>query len=301
MIEVLLVVPRHEKFRSRRGDGGSDIQHVELGIVARHHPRADVAALGIGNAAPGFIAGLPGSGNRTRAPQLLAGNGIVSGDDTAVGAKLVLASARGKDLAVGDDGPRGLLRWSLAIVDDTGFPVKFSGYFIQSKQKIVRAGIDDVVAEDRDIPVDTGHRDELAEVFGLLALVLPFEIACGGVDRLDVIAGVRHIHDAVVHQGRAFLNSGPHAAGPDHAEAGDIGARDLVERAVAPTVQSAAPHQPVSRIGILKHRAGDGLSGGRGWLSGCLDGEQRQEHKRSGEIFHGNLGLLFSYRSWGPG
>ena len=36
-----------------------------------------------------------------------------------------------------------------------------------------------------------------------------------------------------------------------------VGARDLVERAVAPALIVAAHHQPVARIGIAQHRVGD--------------------------------------------
>ena len=61
-----------------------------------------------------------------------------------------------------------------------------------------------------------------------------------------------------MHQRRGFLNAGGHAAGPHHAQGSDVRFVDLVERAVAPGVERAAPHEPVGWIGIFQHFVGDG-------------------------------------------
>ena len=122
VIQVRLVVSSQQELRRGRRHGSPDIEHVQLGIEARNHPRAHVPALRVGNSAPGFVARFARLGNRTRSPQFLAGNGVVRRDDAAIGAELELAAARRKNLAVGDERSRGLLRRSLAIIDDARFP-----------------------------------------------------------------------------------------------------------------------------------------------------------------------------------
>ena len=74
-----------------------------LGVVARHHPRADVPALVHRHVAPGLVARLAGPRNRARAPELLAGLRVVRGDDAGVVAGVGLALPAGDHLAVGDD------------------------------------------------------------------------------------------------------------------------------------------------------------------------------------------------------
>src|SRR5690348_14864896 len=104
-MQILLVIARQKEFRSRRGDGGSDVQHVQLGVVTWNHPRTYVPALGVGNAAPAFVTWLARFGDRASAPQLRAGYCVVRGDDAAVGTDLVFAAARRENLAVGDARP----------------------------------------------------------------------------------------------------------------------------------------------------------------------------------------------------
>src|SRR5690606_37878895 len=72
VIEVLLIRAAEHEFRRRRRDRGSDVDAVQLGIEARHHPHADVHALLVWHVAPGLVAGLAGLRYRARAPQLLA-------------------------------------------------------------------------------------------------------------------------------------------------------------------------------------------------------------------------------------
>ncbi len=110
VVQVLLVVAAEQELRRGRADRRADVDQVQLGIVARHHPRADVIAPLEGHVAPRLVARFARRRDRARAPQLLAGARVVRGDHAGVRAAFGLAAAAGDDLAVGDDRPRALLR-----------------------------------------------------------------------------------------------------------------------------------------------------------------------------------------------
>ena len=88
--------------------------------------------------------------------------------------------------------------------------------------------------------------------------MLPDDVASARMKRLDHIVRVRHVHHAVVDQRGAGLKAIRERAGPDQAELPHVAAVDLVEWAVAPAIQRAAPHQPVTRSRVLEHLVGDG-------------------------------------------
>ena len=96
------------------------------------------------------------------------------------------------------------------------------------------------------IDLDEAGDHVVGDVVRHLPAVLPDEIAGRGVEGLDDIARVRHVHDAVVDERRALLAAGAEGARPDEAQIAHVVAIDLVERAVAPAVERAAPHQPVA-------------------------------------------------------
>ena len=92
-----------------------------------------------------------------------------------------------------------------------------------------------------------------------LAAVFPQDVAGLGVHR----HGCSRLDSARTSPRRAraaYLpdcRRRPQAARPDHPKLRDVVPVDLVERAVAPAVERAPPHQPVRRIGLLQHRVGD--------------------------------------------
>ena len=110
VVEIRLIIAGQPELGCRRGNRCPDVDQLQLGIETGHHPSADVAAVLIGNVAPGLVAGLAGPRDGAGAPQLLAGLAVVGGDDAAVGRRLEFAAAAGNDFAVGDDRPGGLLR-----------------------------------------------------------------------------------------------------------------------------------------------------------------------------------------------
>ena len=108
------------------------------------------------------------------------------------------------------------------------------------------AGVD-VVAVNRKIPASHAA-----------ALELPDEVARCRVDRLDA-GRAREIHDAVVHERRRLVGARHHRPRPRKLQLADVGARDLVERAVSPRVLRAPPVEPVCGIRIPQHLFGDEL------------------------------------------
>ena len=78
----------------------------------------------------------------------------------------------------------------------------------------------------------------------------------------------------------------------------DVGPIDLLQRAVAPAIQRAAPHQPVGRIGFLKHLAGDGHeSGGRLLPCDARYDQQKRAQGREEKLVGNPHGYLLITRS----
>ena len=143
---------------------------------------------------------------------------------------------------------------------------------------VVDAGIDDERAVDRDVPVvlRQTREDVVAHILRLLPNMLPDEVTRDGVDGLDDVVRVRHVHDPVVHQRGALLAPGRHGARPDHAELVHVVPVDPIERAVAPAVQRPAPHQPIVGARVLQLGVGDGPD------AILLREDRRRGHDREG-------------------
>ena len=90
-----------------------------------------------------------------------------------------------------------------------------------------------------------------------LAAGLPDEVTRPGVERVDHVAGVGDVHDAVMHDRGRLRHPRLEPPGPGELELPDVVPVDLLERAVAPPIEGASPAQPVGRVGVLQHRVGD--------------------------------------------
>ena len=258
------VGPAQHELRRRRGHRRPHVDQVQLRVEAGHHPGAHVPPLLEGHVAPGLVARLAGGRDHPRAPQLGAGARVVGRDDARLRTALGHAAAPGDDLAVRDDRARGLVGRVLAVVEDLRLPSQPARRRVEGEHVVVVARVDDQVVVDGKVPVALGEDadDELLEVVRPRAAVLPDEIAGDGVDGLDDVARVRHVQHAAVGQRCALLAAAaPYRARPDHTQVAHVAAVDLVERAVAPAVERAAPHEPVARGGILQHRVGDRCDG----------------------------------------
>ena len=192
--------------------------------------------------APGFRARFAGRGNVVKLPDILAGERVLRGDEAGV-ARLAAASA-GDHFAFHDDGARGVLRLAGA-----GLPALLAGAGVQADHVAVGRGVENYV-------LINGERFGARGAGGgrwNLALVLPDEIAIGGVERFDDGARFHQVHDAVVHDRNGFAGARAQAARPGHAELADVGAIHLLQRAEALRVVGAAVHQPVVRAGMQEH------------------------------------------------
>ena len=96
VIQVLLVIAGQQEFGRGRSHRGSDIEQVQLRVVARRHPGAHVLALFVRDVAPGFVAGLARFRNGVGAPQFFAGLGVMRGDDAGLAGHFEFAAARRK-------------------------------------------------------------------------------------------------------------------------------------------------------------------------------------------------------------
>jgi hypothetical protein len=251
VIKVLQVITAEQELRRRDRDRGADDHQIELRIVARHHPGADMPAFLERHVAPGLVAGFAGARDRACAPQLPACARVMGGYYAGVVTGIRLALPAGDHATVRND-RTGRGAGAQCGFQHRRFPDQSPGARIQCVHLIVGAGVDDRVAPDRDDAIGAaGH------AFRIGAPVFPDQIPGGGVHRLDIVSRVRHIDHAVVHQRRSLLHALTHGASPDQPQVRDIVGIDFVERAVAPTVERAAPAQPVCRVRAGQHRIGD--------------------------------------------
>ena len=113
--------------------------------------------------------------------------------------------------------------------------------------------------------------------------MVPLQVTGDGIERLNDVARLRHIQDAAIDQRRAFLSPRRQRPRPDHPQVVHIFSGDLVQRAVAPAVERAAPCQPVSVRGVLEDSVRDGDELGGGWcLTGCRHRHQGQNRRGHG-------------------
>ena len=240
MVEVRQIGPAQHELRRRRGDRRADVDQVQLGVDARHHPRADVPALLERDVAPGLVTRLARPRNQPPPPQLLARRRVVRGDDAAVRAAPRVAAPAGVDLAVGHYRPRGLVGRVDRVVEDLGVPHHLARLGVESYEVVVHARVKDQLTVDGDVAVgvDQAADHVVAQVVRTVAAVLPDRVAGYRVDGLDGVLRVRHEHHAVADQRRPLLAAvGGQGAAPDQPEAADVVAVDLVERAVAPAAR----------------------------------------------------------------
>ena len=288
VVEVLVVDAAEHELRRRRRDRRADVDEVQVGVVARDHPRADVHPLLVGHAAPGLVPRLARRGHERRAPQLRPRRRVVGDDDAGDRARARAAAPAGDHLAAGDDRPRGVARGVDAVVEDLGLPDQLARDRVERVDVVVVGGVDDQPAVDGDVAVvvrEPAH--DARDILGDVPAVLPEEVAGDGVDRLQVVLRVRHVEPSAVGQRRPLLGPGRQGAGPHHAQVAHVVAIDLVEGAVAPAVERAPPHQPVARRRVLEHGVGDGderVSVRGGGLRAEREGSDRlhrqDEHRR---------------------
>ena len=180
-------------------------------------------------------------------------SGSWPGDEAAgVGEPLAAVDAADHD-AVGDD-RRGGVREALRVVGLGRLPDLLAGAHVDGDDRRVVRREEHLVAVEREAARGPGALERVGRV---AVAVLPDEVARGGVDGLDDVAGVGQEHHPVVHERRRLVLTLAHREHPGQLELAHVLARDLVERAVALVVARAAPGQPVVRGRLPQQLVGD--------------------------------------------
>ena len=282
VVQVAVVGSADQELGRRGGDRRADVDEVQVRVVARYHPGPHVLPLLERHPTPALVARLAGGRDRAAPPQLLAGPRVVGRDHAAVRPARRHAATARDGLAVGHDRSGRLGGRVLRVLEDLRLPRQLAGHRVEREDVVVGARVDDERAVDRQVPVvlPEGVEDVVADVVGHLPAVLPAQVPGDRVDRLDDVGGVRHVHHAVVDQGRSLLPSVGHGARPDHPQFADVVPVDLIERAVAPPVERPAPHQPVLRRRGLQHLVGHrNEPGGRLRVCDGRRGRERRAHR----------------------
>ena len=236
----------------RLGLGDRPVEQVQLRVVAARNPRVAAAPQGQRQVAPGVAPGIAGRGDGQTAPQLLAGGGVVGGDEATVGHEPRASVDAVDDPAVHHDRPA-RVGIAVVVVGHPGLPDELPGPAVEGHDEGVARPQEQLVAVDGEVAAVRA-----AQRLGQRAAVLPQQGAGRGVESLDDVAGVGEIHHAVVHEGRRLVAAVPHRPHPGELQVGDVVTGNLVERAVPPSVVGPTVDQPVVRVGVPQHRVGDG-------------------------------------------
>ena len=157
--------------------------------------------------APRLVSGFARAGYRAGAPDLRAGRRVVGRDDTRLRSACRRTAAAGDDLAIGNDRAGGVIGGVLRVVQDLGLPGQLTGHSVEREDVPVGARVDDEAAVNGEVAVDVEQRErhgvkERFQIVRILPPVLPQQVAGGGVDGLDDVARVRHVHHAVIDERR---------------------------------------------------------------------------------------------------
>ena len=146
---------------------------------------------------------------------------------------------------------------------------------------VVREEIDHVLVDRETLaarPLRTA--DEICHLLGILSLVLPDQVAVGGVDRNDAATGIDGVHDTLMDDRRCFIGASRQAPRPGHLELARVALVDLIERTEALLIVGPIYHQPVTRRRVGEHVVGDRLEAfvlSKGLR--CDRTEHRRRHK----------------------
>ena len=157
----------------------------------------------------------------------------MSGDEAAV---LVVAGAAAhpRDHPSAGDERAAAVGEALPLIGNGRLPRHLAGVDVERDEVGVGGVDEDLVAVDAQIAQrPAAAADPLREP----AAVLPDQIAGGGVERVDDVAGTGEEHHAVVHERRRLLRARLQRPGPDEPQPRYVVTVDLVEGAVAPALR----------------------------------------------------------------
>ena len=221
-------------------------------VIAPGHPGVASRAKQERQIAPGVAAALAGASDGRGSPEQPAGAAVDADDVAGVVTVTPAACHPGDDRPIDDDRS---VRKGVAFLAarDRRIPARLARPRVQPDDVRIESVQDDQILVDGK----AAHLRRASPPLVHLAAILPQEVARARVERLDHIARVRDIHDAVVHDRRRLRHPGFEAPGPNEPEFIHVAPVDLIERAVPPPIEGAPPAQPVGGVGILQHRVGD--------------------------------------------
>src|SRR5262249_33554601 len=139
------------------------------------------------------------------APKLLAVSRVMPGDIAAMTGHL--AGTASDDHAIDDNRPGRILHVEI-VVAAIALPHAAARLGIETDDVIIPGGEDDIVAVKRDgaLALAKGSRKFVPR--RQRVTIFPNKIASRSIDRLDHIAGITEIHDAVMDDRRNLVGSG---------------------------------------------------------------------------------------------
>ena len=237
------------------GLAGAVEDEVLVRVIAAGNPRRSTEAALHRQPVPGVVIGIAGMGDGIDPPQLLAGLGIVAGDEAATGLGIAATGHALDHLAVDDEGTAGIAP-ALIPVGRGMVPDHLAGLGVERDDMGVGRGGDEIALIDRHVA--GGEVLRVGDQPGReIALVFPDQVAGRRIERLDLVAEIEDVEHAVMDDGRRLGGAAGERPAPRDLEIFHIGFVDLLQRAVAVAVIGAPPHQPVRRRRIAQHRIGD--------------------------------------------
>ena len=243
--------------RPRLGLRRGPVDEIGAGVVAAGGPTVAADAEHQRRVTPGVAPGLARPRHRGCAPHFLAGLRIARGDEAGhvLGFVVTLAAiGAGHDPAVDDDRP-GRVAEPEPVVGAGHVPHDVPGPGVERHDVRIDGGEIDLVVVDGEI----AGGDDAGELFGLVLVpVAPEQLAGGRVERLDDAERAGDVEHAVVDQ-RVRLGPalGPDGPGPGELQPMRVLRVDLIQGAVAPSVERAPPVDPVRGVRIEQHLRGD--------------------------------------------
>ena len=261
----------------RIGLAGAVIDEVLVGVIAPGNPRRGAEPALQRQSVPGVVIGVAGMGDGVDPPQLLAGLGVMAGDEAAAGLGIAATGHALDHLAVDDEGAAGVAP-ALVPVGSGVVPHHLSGLGIERDDMGVRGGGDEIALIDRHVAAGKVLRagDQPGRE---ITLVFPDQVAGRRIERLDLVAEIEDVEHAVMDDRRRLGGAACERPAPCDLEVFHVGLVDLLQRAVAVAVIGAPPHQPVRCRWVAQHRIGDRRQVADG--IGCLG--LLRERRRAGE------------------
>ena len=195
--------------RPRLGLRGRPVGEVGLGVEGARYPGVRAGPIHQRQVAPGVAARLARLGDRRRAPDLVAGLGVVGGDEADIVLVVLAAGHARHDSSLHDDGTAAV-PVAERTVGHRVVPGHLAGLRVEGHDVGVGGVQIDLVAVEGD-GAGAAARAAVRTVLApfIVPRVLPEAFTSRRVHGLDAVAGVRDVHHPVVDEGGRLAEPGP--------------------------------------------------------------------------------------------